>query len=149
MKLTTLILVATGLLALTACKKQDATARVEEPFVPLDQIETTSGSEGDPYAPRYTSDRFTDTPPPAETVEFQPAARTATATSDEPLTPSDDAHDDGLGRRVHVVRKGDTLYALARHYYADQAKWRQIWEANRGQLRDPDKLFVGMELVIP
>jgi len=54
------------------------------------------------------------------------------------------------GARVHVVRKGDTLFSLARHYYqGDQSKWRRIWDANREQIPDRDKLKVGQELVIP
>ena len=51
--------------------------------------------------------------------------------------------------RIHVVAKDDTLYSLARQYYNDQAKWKDIWEANKGQIPDKDKLKPGQELVIP
>jgi len=50
---------------------------------------------------------------------------------------------------VHVVAKGDTLYGLARKYYNDQRRWKDIYEANRGTLANPDTLKVGQELVIP
>jgi 5'-nucleotidase len=50
----------------------------------------------------------------------------------------------------HVVVKGDTLYSLARTYYnGDMSKWRDIYAANRSTLRDPNRLRVGQELIIP
>jgi nucleoid-associated protein YgaU len=53
------------------------------------------------------------------------------------------------GARVHVIQKGDTYYSLARKYYNDQAKWKQIYEANRSRYPDKDRIPVGGELVIP
>ncbi len=51
--------------------------------------------------------------------------------------------------RVHIVKKGDTLMQLARNYYGDASRWRSILEANRDRLPDPNRLYVGQELVIP
>ncbi len=52
--------------------------------------------------------------------------------------------------RIHVVRPGDTLYKLSREYYGTHRNWRRIYEANRTTLTEgPDKLEVGMRLVIP
>ncbi|MCC7291379.1 MAG: LysM peptidoglycan-binding domain-containing protein [Phycisphaerales bacterium] len=53
------------------------------------------------------------------------------------------------GGRTHVVAKGDTLYSLARQYYGNQSKWRDILEANRAQISNPDQIKVGQKLVIP
>jgi nucleoid-associated protein YgaU len=50
---------------------------------------------------------------------------------------------------VHVVAKGDTLYRLARQYYNDQRRWKDIYEANRSKVSNPDLIHVGQELVIP
>ena len=47
------------------------------------------------------------------------------------------------------MQKGDTLFSLARKFYDDQARWKDIWEANRTRLPDPDRLSVGMKLIIP
>ena len=55
----------------------------------------------------------------------------------------------GYGRSTHVVTKGDTLFKLARSYYNDAAKWKDIYAANQGVLSDPNMLRVGQELVIP
>lgn len=51
--------------------------------------------------------------------------------------------------RYHSVVKKDTLYALARMYYGDQRRWKDIYEANRATISDPDKIHVGQRLLIP
>jgi LysM repeat protein len=50
---------------------------------------------------------------------------------------------------THVVAKGDTLIKLARMYYSDQSRWKEIYEANSTKLSDPNRLRIGQELVIP
>ena len=50
---------------------------------------------------------------------------------------------------THIVARGDTLYPLARQYYDDQRRLRTIYDANRGTLSSPHKLYVGQELMIP
>lgn len=49
----------------------------------------------------------------------------------------------------YTVEKGDTLGKIAKHFYGEPAKYKQIFEANRGVLSDPDEIEVGQELVIP
>ena len=49
----------------------------------------------------------------------------------------------------HTVMKSDTLYGLARAYYGNAARWKDIYEANRNELADPNKIFVGQQLLIP
>lgn len=51
--------------------------------------------------------------------------------------------------RIHTVVKGDTLYALARRYYQDPGRARDIYAANRNKMRSQNDLQVGMTLVIP
>jgi len=51
--------------------------------------------------------------------------------------------------RYHVVVKGDTLYSLARAYYDDQRRWKDIYQANQSVIADPDLILVGQQLMIP
>ena len=51
--------------------------------------------------------------------------------------------------RYHTVAKGDTLYGLARRYYSDQRRWKDLYEANRPEISDPNRIRVGQRLVIP
>jgi nucleoid-associated protein YgaU len=84
----------------------------------------------------------------------QPAARPAGAavSFDKPLGGSPGAMQGGASaveHRMHDVVSGDTLSALAKKYYGDAAKYDRIFEANRDQLNDPDKIRVGQKLKIP
>ena len=49
----------------------------------------------------------------------------------------------------HTVVAGDTLGKIAKHYYDEAGKYKDIFEANRDVLKDPDMIVVGQVLVIP
>jgi nucleoid-associated protein YgaU len=51
--------------------------------------------------------------------------------------------------QMHVVVRGDTLGAIAKHYYGDASKYPVIFEANKPMLSDPDKIYPGQLLAIP
>lgn len=53
------------------------------------------------------------------------------------------------GGGSYTVQRGDTLYSIARRQYGDQARWRDIYNANRDQISNPNQLAVGMMLVMP
>ena len=55
----------------------------------------------------------------------------------------------GSSPRNHTVVRHDTLYQLARTYYNDHRRWKDIYEANRSVVSDPNKIRVGQRLVIP
>jgi nucleoid-associated protein YgaU len=54
----------------------------------------------------------------------------------------------GTGR-TYVVVKGDTLSGIAKREYGNANKWRTIYEANKGVIKDPDLIYPGQELKIP
>jgi nucleoid-associated protein YgaU len=51
--------------------------------------------------------------------------------------------------RTYVVVAGDTLSKIAKQFYGDASKYPKIFEANRDQLTDPDKIKPGQKLKIP
>jgi nucleoid-associated protein YgaU len=51
--------------------------------------------------------------------------------------------------QTYAVQPGDTLSKIAKQYYGDANKYMKIFEANRDQLSDPDKIKVGQTLKIP
>ncbi len=51
--------------------------------------------------------------------------------------------------RTHVVAVGDTLSSISGKYLGTQARYLDIFQANKDQLKSPDDLKVGMKLNIP
>jgi nucleoid-associated protein YgaU len=94
----------------------------------------------------------TDSAYAAKTATSDPYAGYPSAQSYDSGTTASDAGLTGSstgGARYHTVAKGDTLYALARRYYGEQRRWKDIYEANRSALGDPNKIRVGQRLLIP
>lgn len=61
--------------------------------------------------------------------------------------PAPVAADDGARR--HVVAQADTLSAISQKYYGTVKYWPEIYDANRKQIVDANRLQPGMEIVIP
>jgi nucleoid-associated protein YgaU len=51
--------------------------------------------------------------------------------------------------QTYVVQSGDSLSKIAQKYYGDAALYTKIFEANRDQLKDPNKISPGQKLRIP
>jgi len=51
--------------------------------------------------------------------------------------------------QTYTVQKGDTLSEIAQKFYGKGSEYRRIFEANRDQLSDPDKIRPGQTLKIP
>jgi nucleoid-associated protein YgaU len=49
----------------------------------------------------------------------------------------------------YVVKSGDTLSKIAKEFYGDGNRWREIFDANRDQIENPDLIRPGWELLIP
>lgn len=49
----------------------------------------------------------------------------------------------------HTVKGGDSLSKIAKHYYGDPMKYKQIFEANTSVLKNPDVIHPDQVLVIP
>lgn len=56
---------------------------------------------------------------------------------------------DGGSLRTYVVRKGDTLSGIAEAELGAQDRWRELFDANRDVLDDPDCLHAGQVLQLP
>jgi len=49
----------------------------------------------------------------------------------------------------HTVASGETLGKIAKHYYGDAMKYKEIFAANTDILKNPDLIHPDQELVIP
>ena len=50
---------------------------------------------------------------------------------------------------IYTVKKGDTLWAIAKAHYGEGSKYMAIFEANTPMLKHPDKIYPGQALRIP
>jgi nucleoid-associated protein YgaU len=102
-----------------------------------------------------------NTPPPASTMALptRPGTQAAQAAITLPSTiakPGVPADAKATGEksmiqvpRQHVLVDGDNLIKLARRYYGNGDRWKEIFDANRKVLADPSRLPKGAVLVIP
>ena len=50
---------------------------------------------------------------------------------------------------TYTVQKGDTLWGLAKKFYGNGRKYTKIYNANKGTIKNPNKIMVGWKLKIP
>jgi len=51
--------------------------------------------------------------------------------------------------RTHTVKKGDSLWKIAKAELGDSARWNEIYELNKDKLKSPEALRDGMQLKLP
>jgi nucleoid-associated protein YgaU len=73
--------------------------------------------------------------PPAARADFSDVQSHVSSTADEGT--------------IYTVAAGDNLSKIAKHFYGDANAWKRIFDANRDQLTDPDRIRPGQMLKIP
>jgi nucleoid-associated protein YgaU len=53
------------------------------------------------------------------------------------------------GPQMYTVKPGDTLSKISKQFYGNASEYMRIFNANKDQLTDPNKINVGQELKIP
>lgn len=53
------------------------------------------------------------------------------------------------GFQLRMVQPGDTLSGIAEEFYGDATLHDRIFEANRNQVPDPNRIFPGQSVRIP
>ena len=98
-----------------------------------------------PRKPDFSNVKSTVTSTEQSRVDFSNVQSTVTST--EQSTSPDVGE---LKPEVtYTVAKGDTLSKIAKEHYGKASKWPRIFEANRDQLDDPDRIKPGQVLKIP
>ncbi len=106
-----------------------------------ESIEPPAVGQGAP-APGSTQDRAA--PPIRPTVATGGAGRSSMAAPAANVQP-----ETIKTQRFHIVRDGQTLSEISYEYYGSATKWRKIFEANRGTIKNADVVRAGTKLIIP
>jgi nucleoid-associated protein YgaU len=51
--------------------------------------------------------------------------------------------------RWHIVRLGETLWAIAQKYYGNGLLWKRIFEVNKERIKNPNLIYPLQKLLIP
>ncbi|HEY6041240.1 MAG TPA: LysM peptidoglycan-binding domain-containing protein [Anaerolineae bacterium] len=54
-----------------------------------------------------------------------------------------------MAERTYTVESGDSLSLIAKKVWGDMSRWKEIFEANKDKISDPNVIQVGWVLVIP
>lgn len=94
-----------------------------------------------------------DKKPAAKPAQPQPRPQSSPLGSPQAQRPAQTqpapAAQQGPRFEMYTVKEGDWLSKIAGRYYGDVHKWSKIYDANRDQISDPDKIKPGMVLKIP
>jgi nucleoid-associated protein YgaU len=55
----------------------------------------------------------------------------------------------GGGQQSYVVEKGDNLSSISKRFYGKSKFWKQIFDANRDTIENPDLIYPGQTIVLP
>lgn len=105
-------------------------------------------AEDDPFASRTAQPHRVNSAPQPEFLDVIPLAQPERDTAPRTTTGMP-ANTVSATQTTHVIAAGDTLSTIAQKYLGSQAKYHEIYAANRDVLPDPDSLPLGKTLVIP
>jgi len=84
---------------------------------------------------------------PVPAIRSEAAAASSAAVGQQPVQPGAPETDQAF--TTVTVRRGDTLWALARRTYGGGRFWPTIFAANRDIIGDPNLIFPGQVLKLP
>ena len=90
-------------------------------------------------------------PPPAPKATAK-AAPADLAQSDAGATAADADAEQAAeieGTQFYVIKSGDSLGKIAKHFYGNAMEYTRIFEANREVIEDADKIYPGQKIRIP
>lgn len=69
--------------------------------------------------------------------------------ADDLIAPPPAPEEEEAKEDFYTIKSGDTLGAVAKHYYGKASAYMRIFEANRDIISDPNKIYPGQKIRIP
>ena len=67
---------------------------------------------------------------------------TTTTTTNKVVTPT-------VKKKTYTVKKGDSLWNIAKKYYGKGSEYTKIYNANKDKIKNPNSIYPGQVLTIP
>jgi len=157
---------ASGQPASTQPAAPDSAVAPEPPAAPAEAPATASSPTAEPGEEPVSS--VTEQVPDAEPAPVEPvpetvaepaavpeAAPAPAAEPEEPAVPTmvavslGDPEAQRFASGKAIIRRGDNLWTIARRVYGEGLKYTTIYQANTGQIRDPDRIYPGQVFDLP
>lgn len=137
-----------GLAATSEVDEADAGVRIEGAFGAL-----TSPIAAPPVTPRVEPAPVTTSAPIATQPTAFPTTPSTTQPTPQPTTPIVATTQAASAPRGDVlsytVKSGQTLSDVAGELLGDRGRWRELYEANKDKLPNPDQVRAGLTLMFP
>jgi nucleoid-associated protein YgaU len=91
------------------------------------------------------SDKDPQQPPSGDEPDFSNVQSGSSSTAPAPAAPAPETPEPN----IYTVVAGDSLSKIAKDQYGDGSLWRQIFEANKDTIKNPDLIHPGQKLIIP
>ena len=134
-----------------ALNPNGARANKVKEFMKHDQIALLTSLSGDSVVTRSEAARLRNENLNLRKQIEEYSSKTRAAADKSPSRSSDSEKPGAKksGARTYVVQPGDTLASISRKFYKSSARWKEILDANRKRIDDPEKLEIGQSLSIP
>jgi len=117
-------------------------------FMKRDEITLATSLSGDSVVTRTEAARLRN-----ENLnlrkELEQRAAKARSAAEKSITTAEKSGAKKSHHRTYIVQSGDTLASISRKFYHSAARWKEILDANKKSIDDPEKLRVGQSLIIP
>ena len=129
----------------------EAEAPAAEPTIAAPALEAPVAPAN--AAPAAVATEAPATEPPAAEAPAVDAAEPAAV--EEPEVPTmvavavGDPNAQRFASGKAIIRRGDNLWTIARRVYGEGIRYTTIYEANTGQIRDPDRIYPGQVFDLP
>lgn len=120
-------------------------------FIKRDEIALATSLSGDSVVTRAEAARLRNENLNLrkEVEERSPKLRTAGDKSHSRHSDPEKTGSKQSGKHTYVVQPGDTLASISRKFYKTSARWKEILDANKKKIDDPENLQAGQSLTIP
>ena len=127
----------------------EASAPSQPAAAPGEPTQSPATSQSAPAASTEASPAQPVASPTAPATPAPPTASDETSVPTMVATAVGDPEAARFASGKAIIRTGDNLWTIARRVYGAGIKYTTIYEANNGQIRDPDRIYPGQVFDLP